>query len=161
MQEAHGLKIKNDILHSDLSEVTELSEKLKEDIGDSVLKLDDVKRKHMALEHKCDAMYMENEYLKQKVVKLDIEKMATLNGIEKLLDIKLARLENNIIGQIQSNFIPKVIPEVKNTNINITTPGTSSQQPTTCNVSSSNEKTFDVECIELVKQVNTSYLINI
>jgi len=87
--------------------------------------------------------------------------MVTLNGIEKLLDIKLARLENNIIGQLQPNSIPKIFPEVKNTDINNTTPGTPSQQPATCNVLLNNEKTFNVECIELVKQVNCSYLINI
>ncbi|KAL5246254.1 hypothetical protein ACI65C_013662 [Semiaphis heraclei] len=60
-EEAHSLKIQNEILQSDLSEVSELSEKLKEDIGDSSLKLDDLKMKYKALLHKYDTMHMENE----------------------------------------------------------------------------------------------------
>jgi len=63
-------------------------------------------------------------------------------------------LENNIIGQLHPPYpISKIISDdVKSTNRNEVMP--TIKPPVT-------EKTFNVECLELVKEVNCSHLINI
>jgi len=76
----------------------------------------------------------------------------TLSQIEKLLDNKLVRLENNLVGHLKVQppiNKKKVNPEVK-----------LSSQPSTSRKTET-QKTFNIECLELVNQVNCSNLINI
>jgi len=74
--------------------------------------------------------------------------MITIDHIDALLNTKLARLENNILKQLESNdYSVSKVPEVNSTNlINDNENPAITRQPT--------EKTFEVECMELVKQVN-------
>lgn len=79
--------------------------------------------------------------------------MVTINHIEELLDKKLAKLENNIIGQLQpSNSITNTITKEPCTSRNKDTPTCDQlqpQQPQELAV-----KTFNNECIDLVVKVN-------
>lgn len=75
----------------------------------------------------------------------------TLSQIEKLLDNKLAKLENNLVGYL------KVQPPITTKKVN---PEVKSSQPSTSRKIET-QKTFNIECLELVNQVNCSYLINI
>jgi len=74
--------------------------------------------------------------------------MITIDHIDALLNTKLARLENNILKQLESNdYSVSKFPEVNSTNIiNDDKKTVITRKPT--------EKTFEVECMELVKQVN-------
>lgn len=70
--------------------------------------------------------------------------MITIDHIDALLNTKLARLENNILKQLESNdYSVSKFPEVNSTNL---INDEEKLKPT--------EKTFEVECMELVKQVN-------
>lgn len=84
--------------------------------------------------------------------------MVTINQIEELLDKKLAKLENNIIGQLQPSNSTNTITEEPCTSRNKDTPTCDqlqSQQPQQPAV-----KTFNNECIDLVVKVNCAHLLN-
>lgn len=99
--------------------------------------------------------------------------MVTIDHIDELLSTKLAKLENNILKQLEFNVsvsknpvivqkptektfetndsVSKKFSEVKSTNL-------INDEKNPVMVHKPTEKTFDVECMELVKQVN-KYLI--
>eukprot|EP00102_Acyrthosiphon_pisum_P021033 XP_016658243.1 PREDICTED: uncharacterized protein LOC107883184 [Acyrthosiphon pisum] len=149
-QEIYELHNNNSNLKSDNIEINELNESLKEEIGIAVLNLEELTKKCATLQLKYETIHTEGEHLKQKVVELkkDKEKIVTINHIDELLNTKLAKLENNILKQLQSNVsVSKKVPEVNSTNL-------VNDEKNPVIVQKPMEKTFTVECMELVKQVN-------
>uniref|UniRef100_A0A2S2NX33 Uncharacterized protein n=1 Tax=Schizaphis graminum TaxID=13262 RepID=A0A2S2NX33_SCHGA len=73
--------------------------------------------------------------------------MVTINHIDELLNTKLAKLENNIFKKLESN-VSKKFPEV-NSSTNVIN---DKKIPAIVQKPKPTEKTFEVECMELVKQ---------
>jgi len=87
--------------------------------------------------------------------------MVTINHIEELLDKKLAKLENNIIGQLQSSNSTNTITDEPCTSRNKDTPTCDQLQPQQPHQPHQPAvKTFNNECIDLVVKVNCAHLLN-
>jgi len=85
--------------------------------------------------------------------------MVTINHIEELLDKKLAKLENNIIGQLQPGDSTNTITKDPScTSRNKDTPTCGQLQPQQPQQSAFT--TFNNECIDLVVKVNCAHLLN-
>ncbi|KAE9522320.1 hypothetical protein AGLY_017266 [Aphis glycines] len=87
-----------DQLELKIQELSLDNERLKEDIGEAVIQTESLKTRNLALKSSYEVTLQENEHLKLKIttLKMENEKMITIVAMEKLLDTKLAQLENRV-----------------------------------------------------------------